>query len=265
MSSLQPRETLSERRAKATGDRLMLKRAVRKLFKELGYNLSRIAPPAPATTSGKPDYGEVRPAAMYSPWRTNEEFRRVYNLIRSSTLVDEYRCYELWVLAKQMDRLSGSFIEVGVWKGGTGCLLASATCKPVLLCDTFRGVVKAGPRDTYYKGGEHSDATEEEVWSLASQLGVSDHIKVLRGVFPEDTGSSVNESLALCHIDVDVYESARDVFSKIWPLMVRGGVVVFDDYGFQGCEGVACFVNEIRSREHLFVHNLNGHAILVKI
>jgi O-methyltransferase len=243
----------------------MLKRAVRALFKELGYNLSRIRPPASPSPSGQPDYGQVCPAATYSPWRTDEEFSRVYGLVRSSTLVDEYRCYELWRLAKQTDRLSGSFIEVGVWKGGTGCLLASATSKPVLLCDTFRGVVKAGPRDTYYKGGEHSDATEEEVRGLASQLGVSDHVKLLRGVFPEDTGSSVNESLAFCHIDVDVYESARDVYYKVWPLIVPGGVVVFDDYGFQGCEGVTCFVNEIASREHLFIHNLNGHAILVKI
>lgn len=241
----------------------MLKRAVRRLLKGIGYNLTRIAPP-PAPT-GADDYGEVRPAAMYSPWKTNEEFRRVYNHVRSSTLVDEYRCYELWLLAKQMNGLSGSFLEVGVWKGGTGCLLASATSKLVLLCDTFRGVVKAGPRDTYYKGGEHSDATEEEVRSLASKLGVSDHVRVLRGVFPEETGSFINESLALCHIDVDVYESARDVYNKIWPLMVSGGVVVFDDYGFQGCEGVACFVNEIPSHEHVFVHNLNGHAILVKI
>jgi O-methyltransferase len=243
----------------------MLKRAARRLFKELGYNLSRIAPPAPDSRFSQPDYGEVRPRATYSPWRTNDEFCRVYSLIRSSTLVDEYRCYELWLLAKQMNRLSGSFIEVGVWKGGTGCLLASATTKPIFLCDTFCGVVKAGPRDTYYKGGEHNDATEEEVRSLAGQLGVSERIKLLRGVFPEDTGSLVNESLALCHIDVDVFESARDAYHKIWPLLVPGGVVVFDDYGFQGCEGVTSFVNEIPSREHLFIYNLNGHAILVKI
>jgi O-methyltransferase len=243
----------------------MLKRTVRRLFKEFGYDLRRIAPPVPVVPAGPPDYDEIRPLARYSPWRADGEFRRIFNLIRSSTLVDEYRCYELWQLAKQMDRLPGAFIEVGVWKGGTGCLLASAASKPVFLCDTFHGVVKAGPRDTYYKGGEHSDATEEEVRSLASQLGVLHRIKVIRGVFPEDTGSSVNESLSLCHIDVDVYASARDVFNKIWPLMVRGGVVVFDDYGFQCCEGVTVFVNEIPSGDHLLVHNLNGHAILVKI
>jgi O-methyltransferase len=45
-----------------------------------------------------------------------------------------------------------------------------------------------------------------------------------------------------------------------------GGVVVFDDYGFWGCEGVTQAVHEIRAGlEHaLLVHNLNGHAVLVR-
>ena len=44
-----------------------------------------------------------------------------------------------------------------------------------------------------------------------------------------------------------------------------GGVVVFDDYGFYECEGVAHFVNETATRSDLlYVHNLNGHALLVK-
>jgi O-methyltransferase len=238
----------------------MLKRTVCGVFNGFGYNLSRIPPSAPPGS----EYAEVRPFATYSPWRADQEFRAVYDLIRSSTLVDEYRCYELWQLAKQMEQLPGSLIEIGVWKGGTGCLLASAARKPVLLCDTFCGVVKASSLDTYYKGGEHSDATEEEVKNLSRQLGVSDQIKILCGIFPEDTGQFVNESLALCHIDVDTYASARDAFGKIWPLMVRGGVVIFDDYGFGGCEGVTRFVNGIPSANHLLIHNLNGHAILVR-
>jgi O-methyltransferase len=247
--------------------RSILKRTVHECLNKFGYKLSRIRPPTePEPPSEQADYSRVCPIARYSPWGTDQGFHAIYDLVRSSTLVDEYRCYELWRLAKQMERLQGSFIEIGVWKGGTGCLLAAAAAadKRVLLCDTFRGVVKAGQHDTYYRGGEHSDATENEVRRLARRLGVSDRIQILCGVFPEDTGSFVNESLSLCHIDVDVYASARDVFCKIWPLMVRGGVVVFDDYGFQGCEGVTRFVNEIAPASHLFIHNLNGHAILVK-
>ncbi len=240
----------------------MLKQRIRSFFNRFGYDVNRLSSPVQNDTT---EHAGVRPLARYSPWRVDDEFRRLYKVISSSTLVDEYRCCELWRLAKQMNRFPGLFVEVGVWKGGTGCLLAAATRKKVLLCDTFRGVVKAGPHDTYYKGGEHSDATEEEVRDLAARLGVADRIQILRGIFPEDTGEFLNECVAFCHIDVDVYESARDVFDKVWPLIVHCGVVIFDDYGFQGCEGVTRLVNEMSLADHLFIHNLNGHAILVKM
>lgn len=45
-----------------------------------------------------------------------------------------------------------------------------------------------------------------------------------------------------------------------------GGVVVFDDYGFRGCDGVTSYVDEIKMDSRLvFIHNLNGHAILTKV
>jgi O-methyltransferase len=43
------------------------------------------------------------------------------------------------------------------------------------------------------------------------------------------------------------------------------GVIVFDDYGFSGTQGVTRFVNALRSRDDLlFIHNLNGHAVVIK-
>jgi hypothetical protein len=48
--------------------------------------------------------------------------------------------------------------------------------------------------------------------------------------------------------------------------MPRGGVVVFDDFGFETCNGVAQLVNGYFGRQdRLIVHNLNGHAIMVKL
>jgi O-methyltransferase len=50
------------------------------------------------------------------------------------------------------------------------------------------------------------------------------------------------------------------------PRLSPGSVLVFDDYGFYGCEGVTRFCKELRSqRGFRFIHNLNGHAIFVKI
>jgi len=209
------------------------------------------------------------PTATYSPWMQDEEFKKTYESSKKNTLVDIYRCYELWSLIKQTNKLNGDVIEIGVWRGGTGSLLAKAASKEttVFLCDTFSGVVKAGSKDNQYFGGEHSDTSVDVVNQLFNELKIS-NFSILKGIFPDETGKSIeNRKFRFCHIDVDVYQSAKDIFSWAWERLVTGGVVVFDDYGFAACEGITDLVNnELASREDLIMlHNLNGHAILIKI
>jgi O-methyltransferase len=43
--------------------------------------------------------------------------------------------------------------------------------------------------------------------------------------------------LAFAHVDVDIYQSVLDCCRFIMPRMLRGGFVVFDDYGFPSCPG----------------------------
>ncbi|MFO8063641.1 MAG: TylF/MycF/NovP-related O-methyltransferase [Spirochaetota bacterium] len=216
-------------------------------------------------------YGPVRPEANYRPWDVDERFRVLYATVADYTKVDEARCYLLWRTALQLNAVEGAFVEVGVWRGGTGALLCDAASRlerprHVYLADTFRGVVKAGPRDDYYKGGEHADASADTVKALLETVGAN-NATVLEGVFPEETGGEIPEgAIALCHIDVDVYQSARDVAEWVWPRMPVGGVIVYDDYGFYGCEGVTAFGNEEYERgDRLFLHNLSGQAVVVKL
>ena len=210
----------------------------------------------------------VLPHATYSPWLLDESFQNIYKQIKDHTLVDIYRCYELWTLGQQLSNIQGNYLEVGVWKGGTGALLASSVQnipnKHCFLADTFQGVVKAGDEDTVYSGGEHSDTSPEIVTNLLNGLGLS-NFSLLEGTFPDQTGSQFEGQLALVHCDVDVYASAKAVVEWALPKLSRGGAVIFDDYGFSGCEGITRLVNQIRvNNEFLFIHNLNGHAILIK-
>src|SRR5262249_16068792 len=70
-------------------------------------------------------YGGIYSQSAYSPWKGDAAFRQMFSSIRSHTLADEYRCYELWQLCGQIGALdSGDVLEVGAWRGGTGCLLA---------------------------------------------------------------------------------------------------------------------------------------------
>ncbi|AYJ87112.1 methyltransferase [Sphingomonas paeninsulae] len=180
------------------------------------------------------------------------------------------RAYELWQLVEQAARLPGDILEVGVWRGGTGCIMAKrlqivGSEAKVFMCDTFCGVVKAGEADTRYVGGEHADTSEEYVRNLAASFDV-DNIEILTGIFPDDTAHQIEDrQFALCHIDVDVYESALHIFDWVWPRMPVGGIVVFDDYGFPACSGITQLVNEKRGMSGAVVmHNLNGHAVIVK-
>jgi O-methyltransferase len=232
----------------------------------MGYQINRVP------RSGSSGYEPVTPLATYAPWSGDPEFEQAFRTIRPNTLVDLYRCWELWSLLGQTSGLSGGILEVGVWRGGTGALLCKKAklcgiSGPVYLCDTFEGVVKAGENDPVYSGGEHADTSLRLVEELVGKLGL-DNARILQGVFPDATACLIPEDaeFRFCHIDVDVYQSAKEVFHWVWPRIGNGGIVVFDDYGFHGCEGVATFVDrELRGQPgRVVLHNLNGHAVVVK-
>jgi O-methyltransferase len=213
----------------------------------------------------------VIPGATYAPWKSDTAFGDVYSRIRSSTYVDVYRCYELWSLVQQVSDVPGIILEVGVWRGGTGALLAGAARRAdiaaeVVLCDTFAGVVKAGVHDPDYEGGEHSDTSVDMVHALLDELGL-DNARILHGIFPDETAGAIEDAqVRFCHIDVDVYDSARDIFDWVMRRMPPGGIVVFDDYGFASCAGVTRLVDGLRSERSVrVIHNLNGHGIVVKL
>ena len=209
--------------------------------------------------------------AVYSPWANDEDFWQTLKIVQGNSLVDDYCLYELWSLAGQLTKIPGDVIEVGVWKGGSACLIASRFAKENIdvtsyLCDTFAGVVKAGEKDTFYKNGAHADSCVEEVEALAETLEVRGSIKILKGVFPDETGAELEDKkFRLCHIDVDTYQGTKEVTEWVWDRLSIGGVIVYDDCGSQRCPGVSRFVNEqINNTDRFTIYNLNGHAITIK-
>lgn len=217
-----------------------------------------------------PGYGIVEPVANYRPWDVDPAFSRLYASIKDHTMVDVYRLWTLWFIARQVP--AGDVLEIGSWRGGSGAVLARAASSParavparrVYLADTFAGVVKATERDTYYRGGEHANTSADIVRDLLASVDATG-VEILEGVFPDQTGPAVSERrFALCHIDVDVYKSAKDCFEWAWPRMEAGGIVVFDDFGFYGCEGVTSFIAEIAGQNLTVVPSLSGQAIVTK-
>jgi O-methyltransferase len=210
------------------------------------------------------------PISTYAPWESDQDFRHVYQQVRKNTLVDVWRLYELWAIVGELADVPGAILEVGVWRGGSGALMAARAAAlgiedQVYLCDTWEGVVKTGALDTYYRDGKHDDTSLGIVERLLADMRL-DRVECLQGIFPDDTGDKVaDQTFRLCHIDVDVYQSAKDVLDWVWPRLSPQGMVVFDDYGFPACPGITQFVDEQRMQaDRLVLHNINGHGLVVK-
>ena len=177
------------------------------------------------------------------------------------------------LLSNQKNVPGGGVLEVGVWRGGTGALLAAAVNKiglneKVYLFDTFTGVVKTSDKDDsgFYHDGKHNDTSIEIVKNLINSMSLT-NVEIHKGIFPEEADSIfLNKTYRFVHIDVDIYESAKDIFFTIWKNVVNGGMVVFDDYGFVSTKGVTALLNEIKNTisDGIFYYNVNGHGVFIK-
>jgi len=253
----------------------MIKRLLRSILSKKGIHIIKGTKYNGNTSFkvGDFQYGVVVPFANYSPWVSDIDFNNIYNEVKSHTLVDIFRSFELWELTKAIHNLdkNASFIEIGVWRGGTAGIIGRRLSLlnsniNFYLADTFVGVAKASEKDTFYNGSEHSDTSQEIVENLLSNK--YHKYKILKGIFPNETSCLIDDEIVFgfCYIDVDVYESSKDIVDWIWSRLIKGGVIIFDDYGFHTCDGVTKFVNEQKNKsDRVVIHNLNGHAVMIKV
>lgn len=159
------------------------------------------------------------------------------------------------------DGIKGVVVEVGVYRGGSGKVLAeNAGTSPVYLFDTFTGIPSHDPGvDGLWKVGDFGSS------SLAAVLRVfdpHDNVSVVPGLFPEKSGYVLaGRPVRFAHLDVDNYESYAAALRFLWPLMSPGGIVVFDDYGEACCPGATLAVDEFFIGQTAVVVGTTAYAV----
>ena len=112
-----------------------MKTIVKYILKKSGYTISKIVYPKPfikETPLQLPlvvdgfSFDMISPSIKYAPWLNDDIFMKVCDEVKDHTLVDFYRCFELWEAVETVNRLNpaASFLEVGVWRGGTAAVIA---------------------------------------------------------------------------------------------------------------------------------------------
>jgi O-methyltransferase len=196
------------------------------------------------------------PATNRPRWH-DPEFLSMIEAVQGVAHVDGNRLFTLWHLIGSAPR-GGALLEVGVWRGGSAAIIARQAQRAhpgavVYLCDTFTGMPNVDPvLDPFFRGGEGADTSVTRVSGLMVSLGL-DNVRIVPGVFPEAFTDRV-DAVSFAHIDVDVYRSCRDTFEWMWPRLLPGGVLVFDDYGYHGTPGNTQCINEIveQHRDDMF-------------
>jgi O-methyltransferase len=188
---------------------------------------------------------------LFSPWLGHGDFLNFYNAIAPHSLVSPDRCYVLYQLARQAMHLPGSWYEAGVYKGGTAALLAKLkavhhkTELPLRLFDTFGGMPATQPGVDLHQEGDFHDTSVDDVIRLLQRVaGPCGVVDFRKGLIPQTFAGLENDSVSLAHIDVDIYDSVMACCRFIWPRLVRGGFMIFDDYGFPSCPGARRAVDE---------------------
>ncbi len=187
--------------------------------------------------------------------------------------------YELFL---QSMHLPGDIVELGVYRGAT--LLGWANFlevrnmgdrhKKVIGFDNFRGFGELDPKDGMAaedlgkKTGGFDAAVFEEQLRDAIRIFDQDRfipykprIVLVKGdieeTIPEYVEKNPGLRISLLHFDVDLYRPTRTALEHLWPLVVPGGVVLFDEYGIPPWEGESKAVDEFFAGKKVRIRRLD--------
>lgn len=164
-------------------------------------------------------------------------------------------------LLKMSADVPGIIVEIGVYRGASlltwGKLVDIVAPldrqKRVYGFDSFEGLQdfdeKDGPMDpvcSKTEGGWSARSAEEEVDELVSIANAdglipSGKINLVKGnifeTLPKFMEAVPGFRISLLHMDVDLYKPTKFALEKLYPLVSRGGVIVFDEYALPPWEG----------------------------
>ena len=241
-----------------------LKMVVRKICHRIGFEINKIEKGKKYTMCTPYGY------TTYTPW-FEEWFQDIYSKIKDHTVVTEDRCYMIHELCIYCSHYDGDFAECGVYKGGTAYLIAltlSAICiqkKELHLFDTFHGMPAIADNDP--SSHKKRDFGDTRLKYTKNYLRDFPFIVYHPGIIPTTLSDIEDKNFAFIHIDVDLYQTTKECCNFFYERMVKGGIMIFDDYGFPGyCNSEKKAVDEFFSdKPEIPITLRSGQCLVIKL
>ena len=149
--------------------------------------------------------------------------------------------------------IPGSFVECGVWKGGSSMAAAltylewSRSDVDLYLFDTYEGMSDPTERDTEARSGKKAEALlknaskDQGIWACAqlneAQANLhstgypAERMHFIKGKVEDTIPESAPEAISILRLDTDWYQSTKHELVHLYPRLSPGGVLIIDDYG----------------------------------
>ena len=242
------------------------------------FGLSRPEPEAERPESPYIYEADGLATAYFTPFLDDPEWGRAYEEMARDWYPDvpgfDIR-WRMWILtsaARQVRELPGNVAEFGVYRAGCARMILGtagfSTGTRYHLFDTFAGIpdgaLTAREEEEGY-AGRLADTSVEQVkqllgpWREALVFHVGD---VFETILEADTGD-----LALVHMDLNASAPTKVALEFAYPRLVPGGVIVFDDYGWDptGYEQRDVIDDFCRALPESLLALPSGQALLIKL
>lgn len=217
----------------------MIKEYIRKQLNKKGYDIVRLN--------------------KFRQWPIDFEdiHRKIVEKAEPFTMTSQERIYGLIEAVRYLIRnqIKGDIVECGVWKGGSMLAIAeilsetNSVDRDLFLYDTYEGMSEPSEHDVNFSDQKakelltsNHNKEENAVWAYSSLdivkktmsncLYPQEKIHYVKGKVEETIPSTLPDNIALLRLDTDWYESTKHELIHLFPKLVRGGVLVIDDYGF---------------------------------
>jgi len=225
-------------------------------------------------------YGIILPEQYLSDME--KDFLTIWNEVKNYTMTSIERGYSLFKSVEYIvkNKIPGDFVECGVWKGGS-CMLMALTLelfedndRTIYLYDTYEGMPKPTKEDVIsWNGRSVLEKWEEDRSGIKDNFGAwaigLEEVKenIYKTLYPRENfvfipgdvektlGKDTPGNIALLRLDTDWYASTVKELQVLYPLIVKRGVLIIDDYGH--FDGARKAVDEYFENRTIFLNRID--------
>jgi len=171
------------------------------------------------------------------------------------------------IVADHIDKDIDVFVECGVKQGSSSVRMGTRLGVIGYLFDTWHGFPNFSDIDVYHDKDRRqmenrikkSSDTFDDCVAALKKNSIYDLCSLYMGdilmTVPKFVKDTTELSIAMMHIDTDLYEPAKISLESFWLFVKEGGVVYFHDYGDKKWRGIKKVVDTlVESDDDLLFH-----------